>query len=190
MIKHDVIGLYVTLSGPKRIDFLISHYPDFDKYIASYKEYVKDTMLDILSSNRSSATELGVRVQTSGGNQDTTFSLAEGRLAIDKCFDTVRASRKMFPDADDYELVSMGLYEWERLQREFSKLNATINMILNEEEQKIIKAYFRHDKRLHDLAQDLCIEMESANKRVYRIRKKLVNSIGPWFEENTIKASA
>jgi len=190
VIKHDVIGLYVTLNGKQRIDFLINHYRDFDRYVSSYKEYVRSTMLDILDSYRVSSDELGVRVQTGGGNSDPTFEGANKLASVDECFKDKSLVETMFKDAYGYELISLALYELERLQKEFRKLNATMDILLKEDDQEILKSYFKHERRLYELANDLCIEIESANKKVYRIRKKLVNSIKPWFDEYNMKASA
>jgi len=190
MIKHDVIGLYVTLNGKKRIDFLINHYRDFDRYVSSYKEYVRSTMLDILDSYRNSSSDLGVRVQTGNGNSDPTFEGANKLAKVDDCFENKALVGEIFRDSYGYELISLALYELERLQKEFKKLNTTIGVLLTADDQDIIRSYFKHERRLNELAVDLNIEMESANKRVYRIRKKLVTSIKPWFDENNMKASA
>lgn len=190
MIKHDVIGLYVTLNGKNRIDFLIKHYTDFENYISTYREYLRDTMLDILSSSRKHSDDLGVRVQGSRTNSDPTYNAALGLVAVEKCFINNEVIRELFFDPYDCELIELALYEWHRLQKEHRKLISSMKMILSQEELEILRSYFSKEKNLNDLANDYSIEVESANKKVYRIRKKLVKSIEPWFDKYTMKASA
>jgi len=190
MIKHEVIGLYVTLNGKNRIDFLINHYKDFDGYVSKYKDYIKETIIEILNSYRNSSDELGVRVQSSGGNSDPVFREYLGRDSAEKCFSDRSLLDEMFSDPYEHELIELALYEWDRLQQEHNKLISTMKMVLEDKDQKLISSYFRREKNLYDLAEELCIEMESANKRVYLIRKKLVKSIEPWFDKYNLKASA
>lgn len=188
--KQNVIGMYVGLSAKNRIDFLIKHYVDIERLREAYKDWVVDIMIDARTANRNRRDNLGVRVQTSNGISDITFCQATERILFDDCFKKLMVTEDMFPDPYEYELINLALFEWDLMKREYENLRHGFKLFLDEEETKIIDSYFKREKLLYDIADEYCIEPESANKRVYRIRKKLVSGVIPRFKEYNIKIPA
>lgn len=181
MTKQSIIGYYFGLDAKKRVDFLIEHYRDFEFFHSAYKESIISIMLGIREWHENKSGDLGVRIQTSGGNSDVTFYKACERIDVAKCFENLEIATELFKEKNDLELVRKGVSEWKLMRREFDTLNSFISL-LAPVDRRIYTPYLLREKRLIDIAEELCIELESANKRIYRIRKKLISSIIPVME--------
>jgi len=190
MTKQSIVGVYVGLPVKKRIAFLMEHYREFDRYRSAYKECVVSIMIAANSSKKNTSDDLGVRVQTSGGNSDITYYQALERIAFDECFDRVNVTDEMFPDPYEYHLISTAVFEWDLMKKEFDELNSCIKFILEEHERELLLSYINKKTKLKDIANDRAIEVDSARKKMYRIRKKLLDGAAPWFNEYNIKIPA
>lgn len=49
--------------------------------------------------------------------------------------------------------------------------------------KKIIVPYLKGEKDLQELADEMCIEKDSAKQRTYRIRKQIKDKVFPYFED-------
>lgn len=190
MAKQQIVGVYAGLSVKKRIRFILEHYKDFESYRSSYKECIISIMIAINEGRRNRDDDLGVRVQTSGGNSDTTYYKALERLSVDDCFRFLTVTRDMFPDPYEHNLISTAIFEWDLMKREYDELNSCMNFLLKENEKQMLLSFINKNKKLKDIAYDCSIELDSAKKKVYRIKRKLLDGATPWFKEYNIKIPA
>ena len=188
--KHNFIGSYLDKSPKERIYHLLDHYRDFDQYRDNYKDTVINLMVAMSEyNNRSKREDLGIRVQTSKGTSDITAAKAIERVALEECFEQMRVTKELFPDPDELGLISTAVYEWDLMGKEFDILAGFINL-MRPDERNLFLPYIRREKRVAEIADELRLEWESANKRVYRIRKALLENVLPWFNEYKITAPA
>ena len=188
--KYTFIGNYVSKSASERLEQLIVSYKDFERDRGLYKERVIDLMVAMREYHiKPSEEDLGVRVQTTGGTSNITASKALERVTLEECFKSMKISKEMFPDPDEYRLISLAVYEWDLMGREFGILDQFIKG-MKEKDRDILLPYMRKEKGPRDLAEELCLEYDSARKRVYRIRKALFNKVLPWMNEYTITVPA
>ncbi len=188
--KHNFIGSYLDKSPKERIYHLLDHYRDFDQYRDNYKDTVINLMVAMSEyNNRSKREDLGIRVQTSKGTSDITAAKAIERVALEECFEQMRVTKELFPNPDELGLISTAVYEWDLMGKEFDILAGFINL-MRPDERNLFLPYIRREKRVAEIADELRLEWESANKRVYRIRKALLENVLPWFNEYKITAPA
>ena len=186
--KHIFIGDYINKNPKERIYQLLDNYKDFGKYREQYKENVVDLMVAMREYNiRPIDEDLGIRVQTTGGTSNITASKALERIALEHCFEKMRVSKELFPDPYELNLIATAVYEWDLMGKEYKILSGFINL-MSPDERSIFVPYIKREKRVADLAAELCVEWESANKKVYRIRKALLHEVLPWFNEYKITA--
>lgn len=184
--KHIFIGDYINKNPRERIYHLMDNYKDFGKYRESYKDNVVDLMVAMREYNiRPSDEDLGIRVQTSGGTSNITASKALERIALENCFEKMRVPKEMFPDPYELGLISTAVYEWDLMGKEYQILSGFIKL-MKPDEKNLFLPYIKREKRVADIAAELCVEWESANKKVYRIRKALLKEVLPWFNEYKI----
>lgn len=188
--KTSVIGTYVSLDAKQRVDFQIAHYRDFHRILDAYKEYVTGLMLDIREYERNADKNEGIPVQSIGALSDPTFREAIERILVNSCFDSYQLFDGMFEDPYEYELISLAMFEWELMKKENEEFNYFLRFILKPEDSELLQAYLSRRMRLKDIADKYDIEIESANKRIYRIRKKLVKRLTPHFYEYNIQLPA
>lgn len=188
--EQNIVGLYVRLKPKQRIKFLMKHYKDFEAYRDSYRECVISIMIAINEYSRNKQEDLGVRVQMSGDNSDTTYKKAIERMEVEDCFDDVSVINDMFPDEYENALISTALFEWTLMKKEFDQLNSCMKLVLNDYEFNLMRSFLARDKGLMDIADDYAIEIESARKKVYRIKSKVLKGVIPWFKEYEINIPA
>ncbi len=184
--KHIFIGDYIKKSPKERIYQLLDNYKDFGRYRETYKNNVVDLMVAMREYNlRPSDEDLGVRIQTTGGTSNITASKALERVSLEQCFEQMKITKEMFPDPYELGLISMAIYEWDLMAKEHKILTGFIGL-MKPDERSLFLPYIRREKRVADIAAELCLEWESANKKVYRIRKALLKEVLPWFKEYII----
>ena len=95
----------------------------------------------------------------------------------------------MFPDPYERTLISTAVYEWDLMKKEFGILSGFIDL-MQYDERNIFVPYIQKEKGISDIATELNVEWDSANKKVYRIRKALVEEVLPWFDEYKLTVPA
>ncbi len=184
------VGEYLNKSPKERVYTLFEKYDTFSLWRNAYKESVVDYLVDVQEcKRRRNAEGLGVRIQTSGTKASVVEAEAEERLSLEQCFEKKFISRDVLPDAYDRNYISVAVYEWEMMKWEFGVLRMFIDR-MKREDRALFVPYMRKETNLDIIADQLCIERQSANKRVYRIRKALLTEILPWFEEYKIEIPA
>ena len=188
--KHVFIGEYINKSPRERASILLRNYKDFKKYRERYKRNAVSLMAAMREySLRPSDEDLGIRVQTTGGTSNITASKALERVCLEWCFEDMKVSKEMFPDPYELSLISTAVYEWDLMKKEYGILVRFID-IMKPQDRKIYLPYIRREKSVADLTHELCLEWESVRKRLYRIRKKLLKEVLPWFDEYNITVPA
>lgn len=180
------IGDYINKSPKERVYQLLDCYKDFWKYRENYKNTVVDLMMAMREySNRPGDDDLGIRVQTMGGTSNITASRAIERIELERCFLRKKVDKAMFPDPYERELISTAVCEWDVMTKEFNILNGFMDL-MKASDRSIFIPYINREKRVADIADELCLQWESANKKVYRIRKALLKEVLPCFKEYKI----
>ena len=188
--KQTFIGEYVNRSPKERLYRLMDLYKDFASFLDDYKECVIDIMVVMREYQlQPSDADLGVRVQTSGGTSNITASKAEDRMLLEECFEQRKIIKSMFPDPEELTLISTAVYEWDLMESEFKVLRGYINL-MKPKDKSIFLPYIKGEKRIADIAEELCLEPESAITKLYRIRKGLVSKVLPWFKEYKVNVPA
>jgi len=173
---QNLIGNYYKLSPKKRIDLIYKNYKSFPAYIDDYEADLAELISEVKAQARRNALgDLGVRIQTGAILMDPVGNMATDNIEIEKCLETedFASILKSLEDADD---VMRGMAELHLMRYEYDKLNRIMKR-LRDDEYEIFIAYITRKKRLSEISEELCIEMESANTRIYRIRKKVFNLI-------------
>lgn len=181
--EQSIVGMYAGLKPRARIKFLIKHYKDFDTYRADYRDSVVSIIMAFNEYNRSNHDDLGVRVQSSGGNQDTTFNMVAEKMSVEEYFKYLEVDKDSFPDPYEYMIVSTALFEWNLMKREYDEINSCMKLLLNQSERELLLLYLKKEQRLIDIATYYSIEIDSARKKLYRIKRKLINGMIPWFKD-------
>ena len=188
--KQAFIGEYVNKAPRDRISLLMEHFGDFGSFRDNYRECVINLMVMMREYNiRPGDDGLGVRVQTTSGTSKITESKAMDRYEIEECFNKKKIKKKMFPDPYEHGLISTALFEYDLMEKEYRILEGFIKL-MKPDERSLLIPYIKRETRVGDIASELCIEMESASKRVYRIRKALLQKVLPWFKEYKISVPA
>ena len=188
--KHLFIGEYIDKSPKDRIYQLLDNYRSFTRYLDSYKENVVNLMLAMREYYISpSEEELGVRVQTTRGTSDITASKAIDRVELEECFEKMRVTKELFPDPEELRLISTAVFEWNLMGKEYRILSGFIDM-MQPDDRSIFVPYIKREKRVSEIAADQNVEWDSANKKVYRIRKALIEEVMPWFNEYKVSVPA
>ena len=188
--KQTFIGEYVNRSPKERLYRLMDLYKDFAAFLDDYKEFVIDLMVMMREYQlQPSDADLGVRVQTSGATSNIPASKAEDRMILEECFEKRKIMKSMFPDPEELTLISTAVYEWDLMESEYKVLKGYINL-MKPTDKSIFLPYIKGEKRIADIAEELCLEPGSANTRLYRIRKGLVNKVLPWFKEYKVTVPA
>lgn len=110
------------------------------------------------------------RTEQTGGTSNITASKALERVSLEQCFEQMKVTKEMFPDPYELGLISTAIYEWDLMAKEHKILAGFIGL-MKPDERSLFLPYIRREKRVADIAAELCLEWESANKKVYRIRK-------------------
>ena len=122
-----------------------------------------------------------IKVQTNAVS-DPTANKVMKRIELEKCFEDGKVSSGIINDSYDLEMISTGMKEWYLMKLEYEAICGFIGM-LDKEDREIFIAYIKKEKNIDDIAEQLCIERDSATKRLYRIRKMIFDEALPWFKE-------
>ena len=104
--EQSIVGMYAGLKPRARIKFLIKHYKDFETYRADYRDSVVSIIMAFNEYNRSNHDDLGVRVQSSGGNQDTTFNMVAEKMSVEEYFKYLEVDKDSFNDMRVLDLLN------------------------------------------------------------------------------------
>lgn len=181
--KQRFVGSYVDLTTKERISFLMEHFGHFEQFHHAYKESIEERISCILSYERKKRGDLGVRVMSKNTISDITAQKAMELVDIGKSIDRGKVSSKMVQDKDERAEIMEAIFEWKLMRSEYEILKRQLRM-LKPADYGIMHPYLMGEKSRKQIAKELEIERSSVDKRIYRIRKYLVEKMIPYIIEN------
>ena len=179
--KQRFVGAYIDLTTKERINFLMEHFGYFEQYHHAYRESIEERIACILSYERKKRENLGVRIMSRNVISDITAQKAMELVDIGQSIDHGKVSVKMIPDKDEWEEIMEAIYEWKLMRSEHEILKRQLRM-LKPTDYVIMHPYLMREKTKRQIAKELEIESGSVDKRIYRIRRLLVNRVIPYLE--------
>ena len=181
--KQSIIGHYCKNSTDRRFDYIYMNYDNFTRQIEGYREGLAFLIASQKAYNRKNDYgDLGVRVQTSRGLSDLTADMAIENVIVKECIDKCEASDDLLMDVDDREEVALGLFELQLMKQELQVFDFQLQTF-RKEDFKILSSYLNRNRSIREIAEELSIEPESVNKRLYRLKRKLKERIIPFMKE-------
>lgn len=148
--------------------------------IRDYRDDIIKDVMDQKAYNRRSANgDLGVRVQISMGiSSNPTQNESINHWTIEEAIDKGILDEDFFEDTDDrYELIRR-IDCYHAIHRDAGIFKSKLGS-MDLRDQRILKPYLMRQKTMEDLTEDMGIDYRSAIKRVYRIKKKLIEKVEP-----------
>ena len=176
------IGEYIGKKPKERIDFLISYYVTFPDYLDSYRQNAIRVMIETMEYDRRSKNDIGICIRNSGKNSSATELKVLEKMDLEKCFDSNKISKGMFADPSDLKLFSTAVKEWILLTREYETLKNCI-LMMKPDDKDLFLSYIKKEKSVDKLSEELFLERGSVVKRLYRIKRNLINEMIPWLRE-------
>ena len=180
-MKSEAISIdrYTGSQPEERFDFIYENFSIIQEIIKDFREELISEVIEQKSYNRRSANgEPGVRIQISMGIGNPTQNQAIDHMTIAQAIDEGFLDEDFFEDTDNrYDLIrKVDCYHSVRADVETftSKLGT-----MDPKDQRIIKPYLLRQKTMNDLTEDMGIDYRSAIKRVYRLKKRLIEKVEP-----------
>jgi Ran GTPase-activating protein (RanGAP) involved in mRNA processing and transport len=181
--KQSMIGQYCKNSTDKRFDYIYMNYKNFIGLIAGYREGLAFLISSQKAYNRKSKQEnLGVRVQIVQGLSDLTANMAIENVMVKEQIDNCHISTELLIGVDDREEVALALFELQLMKQELQVFDFQLQTF-REEDFMILSSYLNRNRSVRELADDMAIESESVNKRLYRLKRKLKERMIPFMKE-------
>ena len=177
----NIVGCYVGLEPRERIEFLYHHYDNLDVFRQAYKESVVNMIAYMRAYDRSQDKLEGIQ-KTRNLLNSITESAAFERIVISEYFEQNKPSDELVEEEEDKDIISWAIFEWHLMKSEFDIFKNFLNM-LSTRDRRILTAYIGHSKSVKEIAKELDIEKESAEKRIYRIKQKLIENMMPILPE-------
>ena len=180
-MKSEAIRIdrYTGSQPEERFDFIYENFSIIHEMIKDFREDLISEVIEQKSYNRKAANgDLGVRIQISIGIGNPTQNQAIDHIRIAQAIDEGFLDEGFFEDTDNrYELVrKVDCYHSVRADVEtFTSKLGTMNL----NDQRILKPYLMRQKTMDELTEDMGIDYRSAIKRVYRIKKRLIEKVEP-----------
>ena len=180
-MKSEAISIdrYTGSQPEERFDFIYENFSIIQEIIKDFREELISEVIEQKFYNRRSANgDLGVRIQISMGIGNPTQNQAIDHMTIAQAIDEGFLDEDFFEDTDNrYDLIrKVDCYHSVRADVETftSKLGT-----MDPKDQRIIKPYLLRQKTMNDLTEDMGIDYRSAIKRVYRLKKRLIEKVEP-----------
>jgi len=159
------------------------NYDNFTRQIEGYREGLAFFIARQKAYNRKNDYgDLGIRDQTSRRLSDLTADMAIENVIVKECIDKCEASDDLLMDVDDREEGALGLFELQLMKQELQVFDFQLQTF-RKEDFKILSSYLNRTRSIREIAEELSIEPESVNKRLYRLKRKLKERIIPFMKE-------
>lgn len=169
----EIIRNYTTADAETRVDIVCRYFPQIDGIITCGINNICYIICESREQSRQyDSTELGVRVQTSGGLSNPTARDGEFEVNVEKAVRTCNFAGGVLDDVDDSDLIIMeanALRDMKRVQKLIlGQLSA-----MEPEDRALFQRYLNHETSMTNLADELGINYMSAAKRMNRLRKTI-----------------
>ena len=185
--KQNSIGFYCELNVEKRMDYIYKNYSNYGNIIESYRQGLIFMIHNQKIYNRRQGIgELLIRIQSGTMNKSLTEDQAIENVIIKECVDEKKITDALLADVDNPEKIKLGIFELDLMKREYDLFSCQIKL-LDSDDCEILYSYLKRKKDIYDIAKDLIIEPESVHKRLYRLKKKLINLVKPFVQVEPYK---
>lgn len=175
----EVIKKYAKASEQTRINIICKNYSRFSRII----EGRIDGLVFLITEERAylrrqEIGDLGVRIQVSGTGDVVGNTVANDemiRIAIETC---------SFPDemldGSDYEdEIVEDAYAMKKMRKDYKLFNSMLG-VLEPQEREIFLAFLNKKKSLTDIAEENGIQYDSADRRISRIKHKVIKEMSEY----------
>ena len=182
------IGEYLGREPKGRILFLLDHYREFPEFLNLYRENAIRLMTAMREYERKSKASIGMSVSNSGKKSSPTEAMAMEKIEVEDCFDQRKITGEVIRDPGELKLISTAVHEWVLMNKDYELLGGFMDM-MKPEDRDLFISYISRKKRIADIAEEYCLAWESANKKMYRIRKALIDRMLPWMNDYKVSCS-
>ncbi len=179
----NLMMLYGRADSSKRIDLIMGNYMDFMTKVNSYTCGLKRLIIsDIECKNREEIGDLGVRIQSGGMHSDPTQKAAIQNIEIADVIVNCDFSSCIFEEldrADEYKRQALILRDMREDYQLFNDLLPFVG-----KNQKYFVPYLSGEVDLNDLAEEIGITYDSANKKIKRARKIMKEKMQAYLDGN------
>lgn len=180
---QSIVGAYYRLAPKERINLIYKNYSNFPAYIEDYEAELIEMIKDIkAAARRAMLGDLGVRIQTGGLISDPTGNGAVEDVLIEKNISEGVFDFGLYGDIHETDEVRRGIAELKLMKWEYGKFCRGLKK-LKPNDYAVIYPYITRAQRLVALSEELSIEFNSANMKIYRIKSKLVANITASFAD-------
>ena len=181
MRRKGYVEHYTEADLNNRIHFLFSHNREAKKLLAGYQEelvlYLSNQMV---AYGRREKEGLGVRVQEWGTISDPTARLAMLEMEMQTYVEKGQLPAQILRKLPDIEFIEKRMFDLVIMKNEFS-LFASVAGRLKKEDRSFLELYERTGKDLYKVAEELQIAPESAERRLYRVKKHIAERMKPYM---------
>lgn len=180
-MKSEAISIdrYAGGQPAKQFDFIYENFSVIQEMIRDFREDIIQEVIDQKTYNRRSSNgDLGVRVQISMGISNSTQNQAINHWNIEEAIDKGILDEDFFEDTDNKHELIRKIDCYHAIHRDVDIFRSKL-VSMDPRDQKILKPYLLRQKTMDDLTEDMGIDYRSAIKRVYRIKKKLIEKVEP-----------
>jgi len=180
-MKSEAISIerYAGGEPEAQFDFLYENFAVLAEMLKDFREEIITEVMEQKAYNRRSQNgDLGVRIQVSMGTSNPTMNKAIEHVTVAQAIDEGLLDEDFFEDTDDRQALIQKITSYHRVNRDLETFTSKI-ATMTLKDQQIIRPYLSKEKTMEELADDMGIEYRSAVKHVYRIKKRLIEKVGP-----------
>ena len=171
--EHKLFGFYLGLSARQKIHHLMKNYLYREHYIESYRKYVEGMIKDISTYERSRKDDVGVRIMPGNNISDITARKAEEAVRISNIFITGHIGESLIKDKEDRQMAMLAVNEWMAIRDDYASLSRAL-LMLKPKDHELMMDFLNRKKNYYEIAEENMITLQSAKKKVQRIRGKIM----------------
>ncbi len=182
MSDINFVKVYEKADADKKVDLICRYYHNFIKIIDGCTDGLCYVIFnDKIKNRKSDISELGVRVQNSGRHSDSTADVAISKVEIRKAVMNCDFSGDELDGIPKKDIYCEMAYLLRNMRADFELFNSQLK-ILDDDDSKIFLGYLSKKLNVQDIADEEGIQLESAMKKVVRIKQKVKEHMIIYFE--------
>lgn len=180
--KQKIVGFYCDRSIRERMNFIFENYRDFEQFHKAYRKSIEEKIFCIRNYERRKENHLGVRIMGGQTISDITAQKAIENLEISDNIAKGNIAGLQIQDEEDRKEIETAVLEWQLMRHEFEIFRQQL-LMLKTSDYDILFPYINKEKSRKELAKELEIERGSIDKRIYRIRRILMDRMVSYLKE-------
>lgn len=173
----EIIQKYRESGSTTRANIICKNYFRLNSIIENSIDWMTEQIIsDQQFVRREAMGDLGIRVQTSSRGDvtgNTSCNCTMVRQAIETC-DFAEVNLK---DVDDREKILEDSFTLREMRRDLLDFNRSISNVLEPDEIKLFKSFLKKEKGLQDIAEEFGIQYDSADRRINRMKKRVIKDM-------------